>query len=92
MNYEDTLLNGKEIHLLTESRYNIHSSPVDCRIVAKAQAQATWDIAIQEGRREVVEWVNSNGYIGTTNSDDTGDMLRAIPELEWQDQKKKWGL
>ena len=50
--------------------------------------QHTLEIAKQEGRREVVEWVKEHSILLAVN----GEIVRDMQELEWQDQQRKWGL
>ena len=44
----------------------------------EAQARITWDIAIQEGRRDVVEFVEEIGFI--------------CSKTRWQAKLTEWGI
>jgi len=66
------------------------------RAIADAQLRKAKPVFKQEGRREVVEWLNENvRHIGTplqsTKVEFTG-LVVWITDGEWQAQKKEWGI
>lgn len=49
--------------------------------------------AKQEGRREVVKWVDKDGYLVDLRATNLGDIPVFLCHSErWQDKKKEWGL
>jgi len=74
---KDTIMDDTEL-LKCAVRYEegvglIHTP----KAVATKQAEISFKTGKQEGRREVVEWINNNYPIGT---------------LKWQTQLKDWGI
>jgi len=54
-------------------------------VIAEKQAEITWDIARQGGRKEVVEWIEEN----SANFDLMND--KCFGRDEWQFKLKEWG-
>ena len=58
----------------------------------KAQAQKSFDTGKQEGRREVVEWIQRNHqYIGLQHPDAFLAWIQLEPK-KWERQLKEWGI
>ena len=73
MNWEETVIKLNCGGILSDIEVEYYNRG------AEAQAKATWEIAKQEGRREVVEWV-------------TEQIAFEAMLPDWQAQLKEWGL
>ena len=91
---EDTIMNDdlKLCHSLI-GKYSLSEIKDVVDEECLAQAEITWDIAKQLGRREVMEWVEENRLYWKSISTTKHDYYIPICLADtWQAQKKDWGI
>lgn len=76
------------------AHYDMDDGVESSKTTAKAQAEITFPLGKQEGIREVVEWVKSNGgWILNYNTSKPERIWNwSITHDDWQAKLKEWGI
>ena len=99
MKAKDTVMKKKKISkVISESEEDNDEfwMPADAtKLVAQAQAEISFPLGKQEGRREVVEYLDKHKGAMVRLVSNGGETIKTTFEInssEWQAQLKEWGL